>query len=84
MSCSTSPMIWGTSPMCASSPTALPPISPAGRRPYAQLSRLSAQPVTDMGRFRANADRWLTAHADGSVTFLRETRSFVMWWDTRR
>lgn len=51
---------------------------------YAQLSRLSAQPVTDMGRFRANADRWLTAHADGSVTFLRETRSFVMWWDTRR
>ena len=51
---------------------------------YAQLTRLSAQPVTHMGRFRANADRWLTAHADGSVTFLRETRSFVMWWDTRR
>ena len=35
-------------------------------------------------RFRANADRCLTQSPDGTVTFLRETRSFVMWWDTRR
>jgi len=30
--------------------------------------------------FRNNADSWLTNNSDGSVTFRRETRSFVMWW----
>ena len=51
---------------------------------YARLLPLSPVPVTDLARFRANADRCLTQNPDGTVTFLRETRSFVMWWDTRR
>lgn len=51
---------------------------------YTELARLSRFPITDMDRCRANLDRWLTDNGDGTVTFLRPTRSFVMWWDTTK
>ncbi|MBN1191468.1 MAG: class I SAM-dependent methyltransferase [Dehalococcoidales bacterium] len=31
--------------------------------------------------FRQNVDKWLTVNQNGGVTFRRETRSFVMWWE---
>ncbi|MBN2238851.1 MAG: class I SAM-dependent methyltransferase [Dehalococcoidales bacterium] len=31
-------------------------------------------------QFRKNVNRWLTENPDGSITFRRETRSFVIWW----
>jgi hypothetical protein len=30
--------------------------------------------------FRQNADKWLTENKDGSITFRRETRSYVIWF----
>jgi SAM-dependent methyltransferase len=30
--------------------------------------------------FRKNVNRWLTENKDGSITFRRETRSFVIWF----
>lgn len=32
--------------------------------------------------FRRNADVWLTDNPDGTVTFRRESRLMVMWWET--
>ena len=31
--------------------------------------------------FRQNVDKWLSKNAQGGVTFRRETRSYVIWWD---
>jgi len=31
--------------------------------------------------FCRNVDKWLTNNKNGGVTFRRETRSFVIWWD---
>lgn len=33
--------------------------------------------------FRQNADRWLTENEDGGVTFKRESRLMVLWWETQ-
>jgi len=32
--------------------------------------------------FKKNLEPYMTKNADGSVTFRRETRSFVLWWKT--
>lgn len=34
--------------------------------------------------FRANVDTFTTSHPDGSLTFRVETRSVVLWWETRQ
>ena len=33
--------------------------------------------------FKQNVDKWLSPNKDGGVTFRRETRSFVMWWEPK-
>jgi hypothetical protein len=40
------------------------------------------QPEIDMPPlFKKNVDKWLTGNENGGVTFRRETRSYVIWWD---
>jgi precorrin-6B methylase 2 len=31
--------------------------------------------------FKKNVDKWLSRNKDGGVTFRRETRSYVIWWE---
>lgn len=49
---------------------------------YAEMVSLGTVAPGKMDVYRANLDRFLTQNSDGSVTFRRETRSFVMWWET--
>lgn len=39
---------------------------------------LSDQEIVEEARYRANVDRFLTENADGTITFLHKTRSFVL------
>ncbi len=48
---------------------------------YAELWKLHDVPGHIPDLFRQNVDKWLTVKRDGSVTFRRETRSFVIWRD---
>lgn len=50
---------------------------------YADLKILSDREIVDEARYHANVDKFLTKNADGTITFLHRTRSFVLWWDTR-
>jgi SAM-dependent methyltransferase len=34
--------------------------------------------------FKKNVDKWLTKNKDDGFTFRRETRSFVIWWDSKK
>lgn len=49
---------------------------------YDDLARLSPaeDPVIRWDVFRQNTDRFLTDNEDGTVTFLAETKSIVLWW----
>jgi SAM-dependent methyltransferase len=49
---------------------------------YRDLWRLQspAEPVPPP-LFKQNVDKWLSPSKDGGVTFRRETRSFVIWWE---
>jgi protein-L-isoaspartate O-methyltransferase len=49
---------------------------------YAEMVSLGTVAPGKMDVYRSNLDRFLTQNPDGSVTFRRETRSFVMWWET--
>ena len=48
---------------------------------YAELWKLREVPGSIPDLFRRNVDQWLTDNPDGKVTFRRETRSFVIWWE---
>jgi hypothetical protein len=48
---------------------------------YLDLWQLSTIPGEIPSIFRENVDKWLSNSKNGSVTFRRETRSFVIWWD---
>lgn len=48
---------------------------------YADLRQLGNVPEERMDRFRANVDKWLTENEHGGITFRRETKTFVMWWE---
>jgi SAM-dependent methyltransferase len=48
---------------------------------YTELWQLRELPGTIPPLFKQNADRWLTDNPGGGVTFRRETRSFVIWWE---
>ncbi|MCL2678611.1 MAG: class I SAM-dependent methyltransferase [Clostridiales bacterium] len=41
-------------------------------------------PEEQMNIFKTNTDNFLTANADGTVTFLSKTKTVVMWWDPQR
>jgi SAM-dependent methyltransferase len=51
---------------------------------YGDLWRLREEPGTIPAPFKKNADKWLFEGKNGGVTFRRETRSFVMWWETNK
>ncbi len=50
---------------------------------YKDLWRLreTAGEIPDV--FRTNVDKWLSPNQGGGVTFRRETRSFVIWWEPK-
>ena len=48
---------------------------------YADLGRLGCVLPGKEGIFQSNVDKYLGPGAQGGVTFRRETRSFVMWWE---
>ena len=48
---------------------------------YAELWRLREIPGPIPPLFNKNVDQWLLDNEKGGVTFKRETRSFVIWWD---
>jgi SAM-dependent methyltransferase len=50
---------------------------------YAELWQLRELPGDIPPVFKQNADKWLTENKNGSFTFRRETRSFVIWWEPR-
>jgi SAM-dependent methyltransferase len=33
--------------------------------------------------FKKNVDKWLSKNKDGGITFRRETKSFVIWWEPK-
>jgi SAM-dependent methyltransferase len=51
---------------------------------YAELWKLREIPGEIPALFKQNTDSWLTECGKGKVTFKRETRSFVMWWETKQ
>jgi SAM-dependent methyltransferase len=48
---------------------------------YGELWKLREVPGEIPPVFKQNVDKWLTDSRTGGVTFRRETRSFVIWWD---
>jgi SAM-dependent methyltransferase len=50
---------------------------------YRDLWRLREAGSELAPQFKRNVDQWLTENEGGGVTFRRETRSFVMWWETQ-
>ena len=48
---------------------------------YQDLWRLRQKSEIISPAFKQNADKWLSENKAGGVTFRRETRSFVMWWE---
>ncbi|MNL83609.1 hypothetical protein D3C87_2113040 [compost metagenome] len=65
---------------------------PSREAAYADLALLQRIHVQTQGMhlmdpgkqeiFRSNADAWLADNPDGSVTFRRESRLMVLWWET--
>jgi hypothetical protein len=50
---------------------------------YADLRKIRPFPDDKLPVFQENVDKLLTDNADGSVTFQRKTRTFVLWWEAR-
>jgi SAM-dependent methyltransferase len=49
---------------------------------YNELWKLRATPdETIPPLFRDNIDEWLTGNENGGITFRRETRTYVIWWE---
>ena len=48
---------------------------------YQDLWQLNSISGTISPVFRENCDKWLSKNSQGGVTFRRETRSYVIWWD---
>ena len=57
------------------------PIAP--EEAYADLRRLRPIGDEEMPQFSRNVDKWLTDNPDGTVTFRRETRTMVLWWQAK-
>ena len=51
---------------------------------YDDLSGLSHEEISRWDVFRQNTDRFLTDNEDGTVTFLAETKSIVLWWKSEK
>jgi SAM-dependent methyltransferase len=52
---------------------------------YEDLWQLQETGITDPTTvFKKNADKWLTRNKEGGITFRRETRSFVIWWEPKK
>lgn len=47
---------------------------------YADLRTLGKLADDEMDTFRHNCNKWLSKNDKGSITFRRETKSFVLWW----
>lgn len=54
---------------------------PSREEAYKDLWQLNTIPGEIPPIFRQNVDKWLSNNKDNSVTFRRETRSFVIWWE---
>ena len=50
---------------------------------YADLRKLRPIGEEEMPQFSRNVDKWLTDNPDGTVTFRRETRTMVLWWQAK-
>lgn len=50
---------------------------------YRELWQLREVPGDIPPVFKQNVDKWLTENKDGGITFRRETRSFVIWWEPK-
>jgi SAM-dependent methyltransferase len=50
---------------------------------YQDLWQLRESPGVIPPIFRQNVDKWLSQNKNGGVTFRRETRSYVMWWEPK-
>lgn len=50
---------------------------------YDTLRHLKEIPDSEMPIFQNNLDLWLSENANSSITFRRETRSFVLWWEAK-
>ncbi len=48
---------------------------------YAEIEKLGNVEADKRDIFKNNLNGWLTENPDGTVTFLRETRSVVIWWE---
>jgi precorrin-6B methylase 2 len=48
---------------------------------YQDLRRLREFPDDKLPVFKNNVDKWLFENDKGGVTFKRETRSYVIWWE---
>ncbi len=48
---------------------------------YTEMRKLGQVDDDKLDRFKSNLNQWLTENEDGTVTFLRETRSVVIWWE---
>ena len=48
---------------------------------YSELWKLREIPGVIPLVFKQNVDKWLTDNKNGGVTFKRETKSYVMWWE---
>ena len=50
---------------------------------YADLSRLGKVAEGKERIFQSNVDQYLSLNDQGGITFRRETKSFVMWWEPK-
>lgn len=48
---------------------------------YEELKMLGEVPPEKGDIFRRNVDPWLTENQEGSMTFRRETKTFIVWWE---
>lgn len=48
---------------------------------YENIMQLGKVDTDKKDVFKNNLNKWLIQNPDGSVTFLRETRSMVIWWE---
>jgi precorrin-6B methylase 2 len=56
---------------------------PSREEAYADLRRLRPFPDDKLPVFRSNVDKLISDNLDGTVTFRRLTRTFVLWWKAR-
>lgn len=57
---------------------------PSDEEAYADLRKLRPFADDKLSVFKLNLEPMLTKNQDGTVTFLRETKSFVLWWKPKQ